>query len=63
MENHKKARAHYLKYVTQSAISHGLIPFYWDNGHAGNNGSGLFDRNNGQVVHQDALNAIMGGVN
>lgn len=63
LQNHKKARAHYLKYVTQSAISHGLIPFYWDNGHAGNNGSGLFDRNNGQVVHQDALNAIMEGVN
>ncbi|MBD1432012.1 cellulase family glycosylhydrolase [Sphingobacterium sp. DN00404] len=63
LQDHKKARANYLKYVTGAAIAHGLIPFYWDSGHTGDNGSGLFDRNNGQVVHQDALNAIMEGVN
>lgn len=59
--NHKKARANYLKYVTRSAITNGLIPFYWDNGHTGDGGSGLFNRSNGQVVHQDALEAIMEG--
>lgn len=61
LANHKKARANYLKYVTRSARINGLIPFYWDNGHTGDDGSGLFNRSNGQVVYQDALDAIMEG--
>ncbi|MCC2600478.1 cellulase family glycosylhydrolase [Sphingobacterium sp. FBM7-1] len=63
LANHKKARANYLKYVTRSARTNELIPFYWDNGHTGDGGSGLFNRSNGQVVHQDALDAIMEGIN
>lgn len=61
LQNHKKARNNYLRYVTGSAKMRGLIPFYWDNGHTGDNGSGLFNRNTAQVVHQDAVDAIILG--
>lgn len=59
--NHIKARNYYLYYVTKAAKLNGLIPFYWDNGSTGTNGSGLFNRLNGQVVHQDAVDSIMQG--
>jgi len=58
-QNHIKARNYYLNYITKSAIDNGLIPFYWDNGHTGNNGFGLFDRSNGNQVHTDAIEAII----
>ncbi|MFD2033247.1 cellulase family glycosylhydrolase [Belliella marina] len=59
LENHKKARNHYLHYVTKSAMEHGLIPFYWDNGHTGNNGFGLFNRHTTAIVQADAVEAIV----
>lgn len=62
LQNHKKARNTYLTYTTKAAKTHGLIPFYWDNGVLENNGFGLFSRNTHTVVHQDAVDAIMEGV-
>ena len=62
LEDHKKARNYYLNYVTQTAKSYGLIPFYWDNGGTGNNASGIFDRPNLTVAHPDALDALMRAV-
>jgi len=59
LEDHKKARNYYLNYVTKTAKSYGLIPFYWDNGGTGNNASGIFDRPNLTVVHADALEALL----
>jgi endoglucanase len=59
LADHLASRNHYLNYVTQSAKDHGLIPVYWDAGYTGNNGSGLFNRTTGAVVHNDALNAIV----
>lgn len=58
-KEHIRSRNHYLYYVTQSALKHGLIPFYWDNGAIGNNASGLFDRGKLTVAHPDALAAIL----
>jgi len=58
--DHKKSRANWLSYVTNSARQRGLVPFYWDNGATGNNGSGLFNRSTGGQVHADAIQAIMG---
>jgi endoglucanase len=55
---HVRSRNHYLYYVTFSALKHGLIPFYWDNGGIGNQASGLFDRGKLTVAHPDALEAI-----
>jgi len=37
-------RAAWDRYVTLSARSHGMVPFYWDNGVTANHGSGLFNR-------------------
>lgn len=62
LEDHKKARNYYLNYVTKTAKSYGLIPFYWDNGGTGNNASGVFDRPNLTVAHPDALEALISAV-
>jgi endoglucanase len=59
LADHIASRNHYLNYVTKSAKDHGMIPVYWDAGFTGNNGSGLFDRATGDVVHADALEAIV----
>lgn len=60
--NHVKSRNHYLFYVTKAAKQNSLVPFYWDSGFTGTNGSGLFNRSNGAVVHQDAVTAIVDAV-
>ncbi len=59
LEKHKKSRVNYLGYVNASAKRNGLIPFYWDSGHTGDNGSGLFDRNKAIPFYQDAIDAIV----
>ncbi len=59
LANHIQARNHYLNYVNKAARINGMIPFYWDNGHTGDNGSGLFNRSTGQQVHSDAITAIV----
>ncbi|PRD45037.1 cellulase family glycosylhydrolase [Sphingobacterium haloxyli] len=62
LQQHKNARNAYLTYVTKIAKANGLIPFYWDNGVVGNNGFGLFNRNNNTVAHPDGVGAIMAGL-
>jgi len=52
-------RAYYIEYVTNSMIERGLIPFYWDNGHFGNNGFAMFNRTTGAVVDQAILDAVV----
>lgn len=59
--NHVKARNYYLSYVTKAAKQNNMVPFYWDSGFTGTNGSGLFNRLTGQIVHQDAVSAILDG--
>ncbi len=58
-QEHINSRNDYLHYVTKSAIEHGIVPVYWDNGVTDNNGFGLFDRSTGEVVYRDAVNAII----
>jgi endoglucanase len=60
---HLKSRAYYIKYVTRQAIANGLLPFYWDEGSISNNGFGIIDRPNNKVGDQQALDALMEGVN
>jgi len=52
-------RAYYLNYVANSARTHGLVPVYWDNGFIGNHTMALFNRNTGEVVYPDILDALM----
>ncbi|MFL6635741.1 MAG: glycoside hydrolase family 5 protein [Massilia sp.] len=51
---HKKSRLYYINYATKSAVTHGLLPFYWDVG-------GLIDRGNNTVLDPDLLNALLKG--
>lgn len=59
LQNHILARNYYLNYVTKKAVENSLVPVYWDNGGTGNDGMGLFNRNDGSIAHSDALEAII----
>ena len=58
--DHETYRVYWNEYITQSAVDHGMVPVYWDNGYTGDNGMGLFDRNNGNGVYPDIINALIG---
>ncbi|HEV6964496.1 glycoside hydrolase family 5 protein [Roseateles sp.] len=40
-------RTEWAKYVTHSAVSHGIVPMWWDNGYQDNHQFGLFNRTTG----------------
>ena len=61
LTKHIESRNYYLKTVTATAVANGIVPFIWDNGATGNNGMGIFNRNNGNVVYPDMLQAIKEG--
>lgn len=63
LQLHLNSRAYYLKSVVQQAKAHGLLPFYWDAGNMGNYSSALFNRTNNTVYDQQALDALIGGLN
>jgi endoglucanase len=50
---HIASREYWFQYITNAALRYGMIPFCWDNG--------IFDRNNGAVLDQGTLDAIMRG--
>jgi endoglucanase len=52
-------RVYWNKYITQSAVSHKMVPVYWDNGFSGNNGMALFDRNSGSQLYPNIISAIV----
>lgn len=57
--HHAEYRRYYIEYITQSIVDHGLVPFYWDAGYFGNYGSALFDRQTGEVVEPELVEAIV----
>lgn len=61
LEHHLASRAYYFQYVARQAKNYGMIPFYWDNGYTGNNGSAVFNRSDGSVFDRQALNAYITG--
>jgi hypothetical protein len=58
--DHAKYRLAWIKYVTESAIKNGLVPFYWDNGGTGDLSLGLFSRSTGKAVHPTIIQGIVG---
>lgn len=62
LELHLASRAYYLKYITKQAKANGLIPFYWDAGGLGNNGSGIFNRDDKTIFDQQALDGLLEGL-
>lgn len=62
LDKHVEARNYYIEYVTKAAVDNGMVPFYWDNGHTGNNGFGLFNRSTGKQVYPETIRAIVKAV-
>lgn len=56
---HETYREAYFRYVTKSIRNRGMVPFYWDNGFAGNHGFALFDRATGNQLYPDLIKAIV----
>lgn len=54
-----KYRAYYLRYVTKSALYHGMVPVYWDNGYDGKNGFAIINRTTGDQIYPSLVNAIV----
>ena len=53
------SRVEFAGKVCSYAKKDGLIPVYWDNGHNGHYGFGLFNRYNSQVTQQEIIDGIM----
>lgn len=51
-------RKYYMEYFTKSAVDHGLIPFFWDNGNTSDKGFGIFDRSTGAAFYPEIIKAI-----
>jgi endoglucanase len=56
----RQSHEYYLEYINRAARNNGLKTFYWDNGVAD---FALFNRSNGSIVDQGAINAIKRGAN
>lgn len=54
-ELHNKSVEYFNKTVVKSAVSKGIVPYYWDTP------GGLFDRNSGKVIDQRLLKSMMKG--
>jgi len=59
---HLDSRAFFLKYVVKQAKANGMLPFYWDAGGMGNNGSALFNRTNNTIFDNQALTGLLDGL-
>lgn len=55
-------RAAFAKAVCSTAKKYRCVPVYWDNGHNGQYGFGLFNRSTCTVTQQGIINAIMSGI-
>jgi endoglucanase len=52
-------RKHWNQVVTKSAIQHGLVPVYWDNGYTTNHQMGLFNRATGAQGYPSLISTIV----
>jgi len=52
-------RLDWMEYVTEAMVKRGIVPMYWDNGPITNNAFGLFNRNTGEEVYTEIIDAIM----
>jgi endoglucanase len=53
-------RTHWDRVITRSAVRHGLVPVYWDNGYTTDLQMGLFNRATGEQAFPDVIGAIVG---
>ncbi|NGY65203.1 glycoside hydrolase family 5 protein [Lentzea sp. NEAU-D13] len=60
--SNNRYRADFARAVVATSKKYGAATVYWDNGHNGQYGFGLFDRRARTVTQQGIINAIMGAV-
>ncbi|QIG80205.1 glycoside hydrolase family 5 protein [Stakelama tenebrarum] len=60
-DREQKYRNYWDLYITYSAVRHGLIPMYWDNGYTSNHNSGLFNRGRAQLAYPATAAVITEG--
>lgn len=53
-------RKYWDQVITRSAVQHGLVPVYWDNGYTADLQMGLFNRATGAQAFPDVIAAIVG---
>lgn len=63
VSGHEASRIRWNEYITESAVAHGMVPIYWDNGFTGDGGMGLFDRNTGNQVYPGIIDVLAGAAN
>jgi len=56
---HEAYRVYWNEYISQSAVSHQLVPIYWDNGVTGAGGLGVFNRNNNTQAYPTLIQALV----
>ena len=56
-------RIYWDEYISKSAIDHQMVPIYWDNGATGNGTMGVFDRNTGNQVFPNVIQALVKATN
>jgi endoglucanase len=61
LDLHLASRQYYHQMIVDTANSMGISPIYWDNGHTGTNGSGIFNRNSATVFDPDTVDVLTGG--
>jgi len=52
-------RTYWAQVVTKSAVRHGIVPMWWDNGYPGNREMGLFNRATGAQYFPDLISTIV----
>lgn len=62
LDLHTASRNYYLHYIASKSKEYGLKPFYWDAGGNGNNSFGLFNRQTNSIIDQQAITALMNGI-
>ncbi|WP_414640126.1 glycoside hydrolase family 5 protein [Amycolatopsis sp.] len=60
--SNNRYRADFARAVVSTAKKYGAATVYWDNGHNGQYGFGLFDRRSNAVTQQGIISAIMSGL-
>ncbi|ANZ39721.1 cellulase [Lentzea guizhouensis] len=60
--SNNRYRADFARAVVTTSKKYGAATIYWDNGHNGQYGFGLFDRRSYAVTQQGIINAIMSGL-
>jgi endoglucanase len=63
LQLHLNSRAYFHNYVSRVAMANGMLPFYWDAGGMGTNGSAVFNRQTNTVFDQQNLDALIRGAN